>query len=88
MAAGLPVAAPDVGDVASIVAKPNAPYIVPAGDEDALGEALTKLANDPQARSDIGEANRRKAIAQFDRKTMIESYDTLYARALGLGKMP
>ena len=83
MAAGLPVAAPAVGDIARMVASENAPYIVPAGDNQALGEALGILASDEEERATVGEANRRKAKAEFDQGRMIESYRRLYASAMG-----
>lgn len=83
MAAGLPVAAPDVGDVRAIVSSPNAAYITPAGDIGALGATLGELAANPELREELGKANREKARAQFDEKLMIERYEALYARHLG-----
>lgn len=83
MAAGLPVAAPAVGDIASIVAKENLDYITPPGDVAALGRALDELAGDPEGRAQIGAANRDKARAQFDEARMVERYRTLYASVMG-----
>ncbi len=83
MAAGLPVAAPGVGDIASIVAKENIDYITPPGDIAALGRALDELAGDPEGRAEIGAANRAKATAQFDEARMVERYRALYGRAMG-----
>ena len=82
MAAGLPVAAPAVGDIASIVARENIDYITPPGDAAALGRALDELAGDPEGRAEIGDANRAKARAQFDEARMVERYRTLYASVL------
>jgi glycosyltransferase involved in cell wall biosynthesis len=78
MAAGLPVVAPAVGDIAGMVAEPNAPFIVPAGDETALARALEKLAGDLQLRQAIGAANQARALKEFDEAKMIERYKTLY----------
>jgi glycosyltransferase involved in cell wall biosynthesis len=88
MAAGLPVAAPGVGDIAEMVAPENAPFIVPRGDEKALGEALVELALEPGERRRIGEANRRKAREKFDEQRMIERYRRLYASAMGRKTLP
>jgi len=85
MAAGLPIVAPDVGDIAAMVADENADVIVPRDDEEALAERLLALAKDAQMRSRIGEANRLKARAQFDEAKMIASYRRLYDSALGGG---
>ena len=82
MAAGLPVAAPAVGDIASIVARENIDYITRPGDTAALGRALDELAGDPEGRAEIGAANRAKARAQFDEARMVERYRTLYASVL------
>lgn len=82
MAAGLAVAATDVGDVAAIVAEPNRPYVTPAGDEPALAGALAALAGDDALRRRIGEANRVLACAEYDEAGMIVAYRALYARAL------
>lgn len=83
MAAGLPVAAPAVGDVAGMVAAENRPFITEPGDELALSTALQRLADDGDARAAIGAANRAQARARFDEKRMIDAYRRLYAGAMG-----
>jgi glycosyltransferase involved in cell wall biosynthesis len=83
MAAGLPIAAPAVGDVAEMVAEANAPFIVPPGDERALRQALTALADDPALRRRIGEANRARAREEYDEATMIRRYKALYWGLMG-----
>lgn len=83
MAAGLPVVAPDVGDVKTIVAERNKPFIAVPNDAKALAAMLAELAEEPELRSEIGAANRAKAAAQFDRERMVERYAELYAAALG-----
>jgi glycosyltransferase involved in cell wall biosynthesis len=88
MAAGLPVAAPAVGDVAGMVAPENAGFIAPAGDEDALGHALGALAADDDLRAVIGAANRKRAVAEYDRSEMVSAYRAVYARALGRPQFP
>ncbi|MCB5424031.1 glycosyltransferase [Altererythrobacter sp. CC-YST694] len=82
MAAGLPVAAPAVGDVAQMVAQENAPFIVPAGDTDALGQAFVTLAADPQLRRAVGGANQAKARDSCDERVMLSAYHALYAGAM------
>ncbi len=83
MAAGLPVAAPAVGDVADIVAAQNAPFITVPGDIRGLSKALLELANDPEKRASIGASNHARARAHFDRHAMITRYKTLYSEAMG-----
>lgn len=78
MAAGLPVAAPRVGDIASMVATDNGPWLVAPGDEEGLAASLAALAEDADLRGRIGEANRAKARAEYDQSRMIERYGALY----------
>jgi glycosyltransferase involved in cell wall biosynthesis len=83
MAAGLPVVAPAVGDVAWMVAEENRPFIVPPGDERALRDALAELATDPAQRKRIGQANRARAREEYDEAAMIERYKALYWSLMG-----
>lgn len=83
MAAGLPVVATDVGDIAAMVASGNLPFIVRSGDEAALAGALGRLAGDPALRAAIGRANREKAVAEYDEPAMIAAYRDLYFGAAG-----
>ena len=83
MAAGLPVAATDVGDVKSMVCQTNQELIRPVDDEDAFTEALTKLAENEQLRQDIGAQNRMKAQAEYNESKMLARYALLYGHALG-----
>ncbi len=82
MAAGLAVASLDVGDVADMLSEENHAYISPPGDEAALAANLRALCADNALRRTIGEANRRRARAEYDERTMIAAYRAVYARAL------
>ena len=88
MAAGLAVAAPDVGDIRAMLAPANAELIIPAGDEVALGETLLRLGGDAALRRSLGTANRQRARAEFDEAGMIEAYRRTYAAALGRERLP
>ena len=88
MAAGLPVAAPAVGDVAQIVAAENRPLITRPGDEEALAAALQTLAADPQLRASIGQANKARAQEHFDESVMVAQYRALYAGVMGRETIP
>lgn len=80
MAAGLPVASMDVGDVAHMVAPENRPFI--ADDEETLSAALGALAADPHLRVRLGESNRRRACRDFTEQAMMDAYSALYGQAL------
>jgi glycosyltransferase involved in cell wall biosynthesis len=83
MAAGLPVAAPRVGDVGAMVASENGPLLCAACDEAGLAQAIHALAADPALRKRVGEANRAKAVAEYDQGRMIERYRALYGGLIG-----
>lgn len=83
MAAGLPVVAPAVGDIANMVSDENSALITPPGDEAALGAALASLAVDEAQQQSIGQANQALARARFDESAMIAAYRRLYTGAMG-----
>lgn len=88
MAAGLAVVAPDVGDVADMLAEANRPYVAPARDEPALAAMLAALAGNEALRRGIGEANRTRARREYDDKAMVSAYRDVYARALRRAEFP
>ncbi|MFQ5563497.1 MAG: glycosyltransferase [Parvularculaceae bacterium] len=83
MAAGLPVAAFDVGDIADMVAAENRPFIVPAGDEWAFANVLRRLIAGGQIRTWLGNANAARAQATFGLESMVEAHKALYLEAAG-----
>ncbi len=82
MAAGLPVAAPDVGDIKTIVAEPNRAFIAVPDDTDALNAMLGELVENAKLRSELGAANRKRAAEHFDQSQMIAAYRSLYWDAM------
>jgi glycosyltransferase involved in cell wall biosynthesis len=83
MAAGLPVAAPHVGDVSRMLSMANYPYVTPHVDEVELRDSITALARESGARKAVGAANRARAKSDYDEPAMIARYAALYAEALG-----
>ncbi len=80
MAAGLPVASMDVGDVAHMVAPENRPFVM--RDEQGLAQALGQLADDAELRARLGAANHARAARDFAEETMVNAYASLYGEAL------
>ena len=83
MAAGLPVVAPAVGDIAHMVAEANVPFISEPGSDGGLRDALHRMAQSKALRTALGEANRAKARAEFDEAKMVATYRRLYGSAMG-----
>lgn len=83
MAAGLPVAATDVGDVKVMLAPGNAGFVVPKEDAAALSGALARLAGDAALRRALGAANRAKAERDYDERAMVAAYGALFGGEAG-----
>lgn len=81
MAAGLPVAAVAVGDVAEMVAEANRPLVVET-DAAALSKAMATLIDNLEMRDQLGQANRARAKTLFDERLMIQRYTDLFKAAM------
>src|SRR5262249_50998149 len=82
MAAGLPIVSVDVGDVASMVASENRPFIVPRDDTAGLAAALVRLAQDPDARCAVGRANAVRARTAYTHQAMVTSWRQLWREVI------
>ncbi len=78
MAASLPIVGLSVGDVKHMVSAENKKYIVSAGDDSALIEAITTLSNDKEQQKMIGAANLNHVKKLYDRKDMYLKYAELW----------
>ena len=78
MAAGLPAACTDVGDVSAILPPEQRPFVVPP-DATALANALHALATNEPLRRALGAANRARAVAEFDQRAMFDAWERLYS---------
>jgi glycosyltransferase involved in cell wall biosynthesis len=74
MAAGLPVVATGVGGMAEQIVEGVTGHVVPAGDTDALADALVRLAHDAAARARLGQAGRERVRTDFSLEAMVASY--------------
>jgi glycosyltransferase involved in cell wall biosynthesis len=74
MSAGLPVVATDVGGMAEQIVEGVTGHVVPAGDTDALADALVRLAHDAAARARLGAAGRERIRTDFSLDRMVAAY--------------
>ncbi len=82
MAAALPVAAPDVGDIRVMVGEANQAFITAPGSASSLRKALVQLAADAGLRARIGAANRARARQEYDFAAMLAAYRAVYGEAM------
>jgi L-malate glycosyltransferase len=77
-----PVIASDVGGLPEIVADGETGLVVPSGDAGALAEAIVRLARDSALVARMGEAARRRALAEFSEERCIARTEAIYRGVL------
>jgi glycosyltransferase involved in cell wall biosynthesis len=78
MAAGLPIVATDVGDVAHILAPDNRQYVVEKSTS-KFAAALGELLLDIQLRNKLGHSNQAHVRAHYDLAKMVDAYETIFS---------
>lgn len=81
LAAGVPVVATDVGGVADVLAGGAHGRLVPAGDEDALAEAITATVLDPPSPA-AREAARAHVLTHYSAERLCSDLEALYRELL------
>lgn len=78
MACGLPVIASAATSHAEQIEDGLHGFLVSPGDVDLVAEAILKLARAPEQRTRMGQAAKRRVMQEFDRKTMIDRYESFF----------
>ena len=81
MATGLPVVATDVGGTPELI-DDRCGRLVPPADSLAMADALAAYVFEPQRMKALGEAARRRAVADFSIDRMVGRYSDLYEQQL------
>jgi glycosyltransferase involved in cell wall biosynthesis len=82
MAAGLATVVTAVGGNPQVVAEGVSGLLVPAGDKQALGQAISALLQDPLRRERMGQAARQRFERHFSMKNFIRKHEHLYEEIL------
>lgn len=82
MASGLPVVAPAVGGVPEVVRNGVEGLLFPAGDGDALREALQRLLDRPDLREQYGRAARARVLECFTLEHCLDDLERTYAEVV------
>jgi glycosyltransferase involved in cell wall biosynthesis len=85
MAAGRPMVATDVGGNAEVIVEGETGFLVPPRDPAALGEALARLAQSPEAMARFGRAGRKRVHAMFSVSRMVARTEALYLELAASG---
>lgn len=82
MATGLPVVSTSVGGIPNVLEEGRTGFLVPAGDEAALRDRLSRLRADPAEQRACGARARTSAVTRYSAERMQREYLELYARVL------
>jgi len=82
MRAGLPVVSSDAGGIREAVEDATTGFLVPIKNPTSLGDALHRLIVDPQLRSSMGAAGRRRFIEHFTVEKMVEKTFRIYQEVI------
>jgi glycosyltransferase involved in cell wall biosynthesis len=78
LAAGRPVIAAMNGATAALILEAGAGVTTPAGDSEALADAIDRLAVVPRAELDaMGERGRRFVVEHFDKARLIDRLESI-----------
>ena len=80
MMAGLPIIATSVGGLPELVRHGSEGLLVPAGNIDALRDAMARMVSDPGFREALSRGSRQRATVRFDSSVMARSYLSVYER--------
>lgn len=87
-ASGCALVATDVPGCSEVVSHDVDGLSVPVKDATALAAAIARLAHDPALRARLGTAARRKAIAQFDERSVVAQTLAVYAELGVVSPLP
>lgn len=82
MACGLPVVCPDHGGQVDFLSDGDSGHLVPVGDENALVDAIGRLARSPELARQLGTHNLEASLG-FTSEKCAARYESLFDRVLG-----
>jgi len=82
MASRLPIVATNVSAIPEIVRDGDTGVLVAPDDPDALHEAMSRLANNPEYARELGESGYRRLESEFSLDRMVDAHELHYQRLL------
>lgn len=86
MAAGCPVIASDVGGTPELVHDGRTGLLFPTDDADALAAAMSRLAAEPDLRTQLARSAREHVATNHSPAALADATSAVYERCLGIGK--
>lgn len=82
MSSGAALAAAQAGAADKVVAENETGFLVPAGDADAMADALEKLMREPARAADMGRKGRERVLSQFSIASEADKIAAVYRDVL------
>ncbi|MBI4393016.1 MAG: glycosyltransferase family 4 protein [Euryarchaeota archaeon] len=82
MARGKPVVATRVGGVPDVVSDGVDGFLVPFGDHEAMAARIDRLVLDPNLSAQMGDAGKKKALADYSWDTIVERIESVYREVM------
>lgn len=82
MAAGLPCVASNINGLPYLITNGVTGYTTTPGDTEALKTHIIQLAANPELRQKLGQAGRKKVLAEFNWKKIMERYSAVFGSVL------
>jgi glycosyltransferase involved in cell wall biosynthesis len=79
----LPIVCTDVGGNRELVTAGEHGCVIPADDDEALADAMARLAGDADLRRRMGDAASAKVREEFSLERTVDRYEAIYRRVLG-----
>ena len=81
----LPVVSFKSGGIPEAVADEETGILLPEGDTQALGKAITELLQNPELRARFGKAGRHRVLKKFDLKKQTAKLENIYDKLISKG---
>jgi glycosyltransferase involved in cell wall biosynthesis len=78
----VPVVATDIPGNRELVVHGQTGFLVPLGDRAGLARSAYKILEDPALAQRLGEAGRRRILAEFSIQSMVDHHAALYRELL------
>jgi glycosyltransferase involved in cell wall biosynthesis len=82
LAVGLPVVATAVGGIPEVLPDQESGILVPFGNPEALARAVSRLLEEPELRSKMGQRARQRVAEEFGIERMARELEEVYDRVL------
>jgi len=78
--ASIPVVAPAVGGIPGVIEDNVTGLLVPPENNVSIAQAITCLYQNPQLKKELGQAGRKRVLANFNIETYVSQFESIYLK--------